>query len=423
MSGKARRGGLARGAAEVVKHVARRTGLLPAGTPDRLADDEKLLDGRFDQTVMVYFPDTRANLYQLRQWYAPLLALNERHPVVIVLQDSRAARLVRQELDLPAVVIAHYGRLDALLSRSDVKLALYVNHNPQNFAALRFTSLAHVYLTHGDSDKGVSVSNQSKAYDFIFVPGQAAVDRIQAYTMFYDAAPHCVLIGCPQLDVDRPTEGAATPGGRPAVLYAPTWEGAQPSMAYGSVASHGPAIVRALLEDGRFAVAYRPHPLSGISSVEYGDADAEVRRLVTEAAVADPGAGHRVETEHSVNDSLARADLLVTDISAMAIEWLPSGKPMVITEPASSAVVTARTRMLDVVPRLPVTDLPGLAALVADQLDRDPARAARAGLVDYYLGDTTPGAATKSFLDACTRVISERDEAWAVVSARGPAGP
>jgi hypothetical protein len=79
--------------------------------------------------------------------------------------------------------------------------------------------------------------------------------------------------------------------------------------------------------------------------------------------------------------------------------------------------------MLDVVPRLPVTDLPGLPALVADQLDRDPARADRAGLVDYYLGDTTPGAATKSFLDACSRVISERDEAWAVVSAQGPAGP
>ena len=423
MSGKARRGGLARGAAELVKHVARRTGLLPAGTPDRLADDEKLLDGRFEQTVMVYFPDTRVNLYQLRQWYAPLLALNERHPVVLVLQDSRAARLVRQELDLPAVVIAHYGRLDELLSRSDVKLALYVNHNPQNFAALRFTSLAHVYLTHGDSDKGVSVSNQSKAYDFIFVPGQAAVDRMQAYTMFYDAAPHCVLIGCPQLDVDRPTAAAPPPASRPTVLYAPTWEGAQPSMAYGSVASHGPAIVRALLGDGRFAVAYRPHPLNGISSVEYGDADAEVRRLVTEAAAADPGAAHRIETERTVNDSLAGADLLVSDISAMAIEWLPSGKPMVITEPVSSAVVTARTRMLDVVPRLSVTDLPGLAALVADQLDRDPARAARAGLVDYYLGDTSPGAATKSFLEACTRVISARDEAWAAVTGRGPAGP
>jgi CDP-Glycerol:Poly(glycerophosphate) glycerophosphotransferase len=423
MSSKARRGGLARGSAELVKNVARRTGLLPAGTPDRLSDDEKLLDGRFEATVMVYFPDTRVNLYQLRQWYAPLLALNDRHPVVVVLQDSRAARLVRQELALPAVVIGHYERLDELLSRSEVKLALYVNHNPQNFAAMRFTSLAHVYLTHGDSDKGVSVSNQSKAYDFIFVPGQAAVDRMQAYTMFYDAAPHCVLIGCPQLDVDQPTVGAPPSAGRPTVLYAPTWEGAQPSMAYGSVGSHGPGIIRALLGDGRFAVAYRPHPLSGIASAEYGDADAEVRRLVTEAATQDPGAGHRVETDRPVSDSLAGADLLVTDISAMAIEWLPSGKPIVITEPASSAVVTARTRMLDVVPRLLVSDLPGLGALVADQLGRDPTRAARSELIDYYLGDTSPGAATRNFLDACTRVIAARDESWAAVTARGPAGP
>jgi hypothetical protein len=423
MSSKARRGGLARGAAELVKNVARRTGLLPAGTPDRLSDDEKLLDGRFEQTVMVYFPDTRVNLYQLRQWYAPLLALDKRHPVVIVLQDSRAARLVRQELALPAVVIAHYGRLDELLSRSEVKLALYVNHNPQNFAAMRFTSLAHVYLTHGDSDKGVSVSNQSKAYDFIFVPGQAAVDRMQAYTMFYDAAPHCVLIGCPQLDVDRPAIGATPVAGRPTVLYAPTWEGAQPSMAYGSLASHGPGIMRALLGDGRVTVAYRPHPLSGISSAEYGDADAEVRRLVTEAAAQDPGAGHRVETDRPVGQSLGGADLLVTDISAMAIEWLPRNLPMLITEPVSTAVVTARTRMLDVVPRLSVSDLPGLAALVADQLDRDPAREARSELIDYYLGDIAPGAATEKFLDACTKVIAARDQAWAAVTARGPAGP
>ena len=79
--------------------------------------------------------------------------------------------------------------------------------------------------------------------------------------------------------------------------------------------------------------------------------------------------------------------------------------------------------MLDVVPRLSVTDLPGVVAMVADQLDRDPAREARAALVDYYLGDITPGAATKRFLDACTQVIAIRDGAWAAIRARGPAGP
>jgi hypothetical protein len=182
-------------------------------------------------------------------------------------------------------------------------------------------------------------------------------------------------------------------------------------------------MVRALLDDGRFTVAYRPHPLNGVTSATYAEADAVIRRALSEAAAQEPAAGHRVDTDCPVPESFASADLLVCDISAIAMDWLPSGKPMVITEPVSSAVVTARTRMLDVVPRLPVTDLPRVTALLADQLDRDPTRDARAGLVDYYLGDTTPGAATKSFLDACTKVISQRDQAWAAITARGPAGP
>jgi CDP-Glycerol:Poly(glycerophosphate) glycerophosphotransferase len=403
--------------------LVRRYGLLPKGLPDRYGDDERLAGSSLPQTVMVYFPGTQEDIYQLRQWYGPLRALHERHPVLVVLQDSRTARLVRAESRLAAITIARYGALDDLLSRSDVKLALYVGHNPQNFTALRFTSLAHVFLNHGDSDKGVAVSNQNKAYDFLFVPGQATIDRVQAYTMLWDVAPHCLLIGRPQLDVDHPTALAATNHNRRTVLYAPTWEGAQPSLAYGSVVSHGPTLVQALLADGRFTVAYRPHPLSGVTSAAFGHADAEVRRLVAEAAAADPVAGHRVETDRPVDDSLAGADLLVCDVSAMAMDWLPTGRPMIITEPASSAVVTARTRMLDVVPRLSVRDVPGVAALVADQLDRDPTRAARAELVDYYLGDTTPGAATRRFLDACTRVIALRDAAWGAVRARGPAGP
>jgi CDP-Glycerol:Poly(glycerophosphate) glycerophosphotransferase len=403
--------------------LVRKHGLLPRGLPDRNGDDERLAGTSLSQTVLVYFPGTQDDVYQLQQWYDPLRALHERHPVVVVLQDSRTARLVRAESGLAAITIARYAALDDLLSRSDVKLALYVGHNPQNFTALRFTSLAHAFLNHGDSDKGVAVSNQNKAYDFLFVPGQASIDRVQAYTMLWDVAPHCLLIGRPQLDSNPSSEKAATKSSRPTVLYAPTWEGAQPSLAYGSVVSHGPTLVRSLLDHGRFTVAYRPHPLSGVTSAEYARADVDVRRLITEAAAADPVAGHRIETDCPVNDSLARADLLVCDVSAIAMDWLPTGKPMVITEPASSAVVTAATRMLDVVPRLPVGALPGVAELLADQLDRDPASSARADLVDYYLGDTTPGAATRRFLDACTQVIALRDEAWAAVRARGPAGP
>jgi hypothetical protein len=417
--------GLVRRLRRLAIGVVRKHGWLPKGLPDRYGDDDRLAGTSLTQTVMVYFPGTQEDVYQLRQWYEPLRALHERHPVIVVLQDSRTARLVRAEAGLPAITVARYGALDDLLSRSEVKLALYVGHNPQNFTALRFTSIAHVFLNHGDSDKGVAVSNQNKAYDFLFVPGQASVDRIQARTMFYDAASHCMLIGRPQLDADPVGAEAAQPegSGRPTVLYAPTWEGAQPSLAYGSVASHGLKLVRALLADGRFAVIYRPHPLSGVTSAPYADADAAVRRLVADAAAADPGAGHRVDTESSGNASMAAADLLISDVSAMALDWLPSGKPLVVTVPAAPEVVTAATRMLDVVPRLSVTDLDGVVTLLADELDRDPGRAARLALVEYYVGDTTPGAATKRFLDACTQVIARRDETWAAVRSRGPAGP
>ena len=157
--------------------VVRRHGLLPTGIADRNGEDDRLAGSSLTQTVMVYFPGTLEDIYQLQQWYDPLRALDERHPVIVVLQDSRTARRVRTESALAAITIARYSVLDDLLSRSDVKLALYVGHNPENFTALRFTSLAHVFLNHGDSDKGVAVSNQNKAYDFLFVPGQASIDR------------------------------------------------------------------------------------------------------------------------------------------------------------------------------------------------------------------------------------------------------
>jgi hypothetical protein len=397
-----RRGGLKRKARDLAMYAARRGGFLPSGTPDRLADDAGLT--RFDATVMVYFPDTRQNLYQLQQWYAPLRALHERHPVVVVLQDSRVAAVVRQELGLPAYVVAHYSRLDELLAASEVKVALYVNHSPQNFSALRFLSLVHVFLNHGESDKGVSVSNQVKAYDFAFVAGQAAVDRYREHTMLFDADARCRMIGRPQLDVDRPVDvaGQRMSRERPTVLYAPTWEGAQPSLAYGSVRSYGPTLVRNLLADGRFRVVYRPHPLNGLLDSTYGDADVEVRRLVSEA-------GHLVDTSRPLNAAFADADVLLTDISAVALDFLAFDKPLVVTEPASQAVVTARTRLLDEVPRLAIGDLGGVADLVAEQAESDPLGERRRDLVDYYLGDTTPGAATKRFLDACTEMVELRD--------------
>jgi hypothetical protein len=382
----------------------RRSRFLPAGMPDKLTDESRL-GRRFEQDVMLYFATTRDSLYQLRPWFHALTALDAVHPVVCVFKDSRTARVVREETGLDCVTLARYGQLDEILSLSDVKLALYVNHDPINFESLRFTSLVHVYVGHGDSDKGVSVSNQVKAYDLCFLAGQAAVDRTSTAVMLYDAPAHSVLIGQPQLDGAPAVTGRPDPD-RPTVLYAPTWEASQPSVSYGSLETHGARLVRALVGDYR--VVYRPHPLNGVIRPSYAAADAAVRELA-----------HRVDTaDVPIEQSFADADLLVTDVSAVTLSWLPTGKPLLVTTPT---VPYPPSPLMDVVPLV----APGapFAAVVAEHLADDPTGPARVALLEHYLGDPTPGVATARFIAACEDAMALRDREWSARRAAGATGP
>lgn len=382
----------------------RRSRFLPAGMPDKLTDESRLARP-FEQQVMVYFPTPQDSLYQLRPWYRALHALDDVHPIVCVFKDSRTAALVRAEAGFDCVTLARYGQLDEILALSDVKLALYINHDPVNFESLRFTSLVHVYLGHGDSDKGVSVSNQVKAYDYCFVAGQAAVDRTATAVMLYDAAARSVLIGQPQLDGATDVVGAASSDGRRTILYAPTWEASQPSVSYGSLESHGQELVRAL--SGTYRVIYRPHPLNGVIRPSYAAADAVVR------ALAD-----RIDTSAPLEQSFADADLLITDVSAVTLSWLPTGKPLLVTTPT---VAHPPSRLMDVVPKLAVTA--DFLAAVGEQLDNDPSKPAREELTAHYLGDPTPGVATDRFITACEDMMILRDREWAARKSGGAIGP
>lgn len=381
----------------------RRSRFLPSGMPDKLTDEHRL-GVPFSQEVMVYFPTTLDSLYQIKPWIPALTTLDAQHPLVCVFKDSRTAAAVREATGFDCVTLARYGQLDEILAVSDVKLALYINHDPVNFESLRFTSLVHVYLGHGDSDKGVSASNQVKAYDFCFLAGQAALDRTAAATMLYDAASRSVLIGQPQLDSLQVT-GTPAPDGRRTVLYAPTWEASQPSVSYGSVESHGERIVRALRDTYR--VVYRPHPLNGVIRPSYGAADARVREL-----------SHRVDTDVTLEQSFADADLLITDVSAVTLNWLPTAKPVLVTE---TATALPPSRLMQAVPLLGADA--DVARAVGEHLEHDPAAAARADLVEYYLGDPTPGVATARFVAACEDAMSVRDREWAAARERGATGP
>lgn len=388
--------------------LIRRLGLLPGGTPDRIGQDRALRATALPHEVMVYFADTVGSLYQIEQWYEPFRALNEKHRLVVVMADSRTAKRVRAQSGLDVIVVGKQSTMEALVAKSNIRVTLYVNHNPENFAHLKIGSMVHASLMHGDSDKGVTVSNQTKAYDFSLVAGQAAVDRMAAFSTFYDAAARCIPIGRPQVDSlstldTRP--GSTAPR---VALYAPTWEGPQPSAAYGSIESHGLRVVESLIADG-WQVIYRPHPLSGIRSQQYRDADQRIRSVLVDAESRSPR-GHHTDANPSARHSFESASVMVCDISGVAMDWLPTGKPLIITHPVGSGVSVAQSPLTALVPRLYERAVESTATLAREQVYQDPLFEERSKLVHYYLGDQRPGSSLASFVGAVERMMTLRDD-------------
>ncbi|MCW2798642.1 MAG: glycosyl transferase [Aeromicrobium sp.] len=369
----------------------RRSRFLPATTVDRVADVDRL-NIALTQSGLVYFATSQATLYQIRPWLPALRRLDAEVPLAVVFRDSRAAAIVRAESGLDCFTVGTQADLDGIVTRSDVKLALYINLDPLDFDCLRFGSMMHAYIGHGDSAKAVFASNQVKAFDRYFIAGDAAAARLERELMEFDPATRCVKIGQPQLDGFEPSP--PTEGARPVVVYAPTWEGAQNSQSSSSLLTHGPAIVDALVQDGRFDIVYRPHPLTGSEDPRLGEVDAAIRRTLA-------GSGHRVDASPTLATAFDGASVLITDVSAAASFWLVTGRPMIVT---SGGV--AEPMFGSRIPSLGSGDAPRTAEIVASLL-ADPPNLL--GVVAEHLGDTTPGAATSAFVAACITTIEQRD--------------
>ncbi len=210
-----------------------------------------------DVSALAYFADDPTRVYQLLQWLPVLETLDHRHPVGLVLRDQESAALVQGRTELPVFVAPSFPELTALYDDLDADIVLYVNNSIFNFQSLIDGRLLHVHVNHGESDKQSMASNNAKAYDRVFVAGEAAVQRHEAGLMEFDIG-RLVRVGRPQLDL-RPVS-LLPPTPRRTVLYAPTWEGDAEYNDYTSVDVMGPAIVRAVLDVPDVRLVYKPHP-------------------------------------------------------------------------------------------------------------------------------------------------------------------
>ena len=358
--------------------------------------------------IAVYFADTRVNLYQIRQWYAPLAELAKLHPVAIITRSPGAALTLLDESPVPVVYRRRVVDLEEFVAQQDLRLVLYVNQNQKNFQMFRYGRMWHVFVNHGESDKMYMTTNQFKAYDYALVAGQAALDRLSRKLWAYDVEHRAIPIGRPQAD-HFSGELRYPDDDRIVVLYAPTWEGDRPTAAYGSIATHGATLASAVLASPRHRLVYRPHPRSGVISREYRDAHRSITAAIEDANRADAGAHHVYDDGPELGWQLAAADVAITDISAMIYDRLATGKPILVTRPSSPEAEIDEDGFLGVADWL-TADQAGDILKVVERALLDPAaREKLATWSTHYFGDTTPGVATQRFHDAIDALIAEWD--------------
>lgn len=396
------------GARAVVVTAMRRAGLVPGGQADLVGEDATVIDEALDHRVMVFFPDPPENYYQLHQWIEPLRALDREHRVLVVCQDSRTAAALRKDSPLDCRVIARNRTLETVVRDSNFGLCLYVGQANANAVALRLNRLAHVFLSHGESDKLVTVSNLEKSFDQVFVAGEAAVDRHRRSLMFFEP-DRLIQVGRPQARSFSPPAADAPV----TILYAPTWEGSQEINEYSSLKTHATAILESAVATNTHTI-FRPHPRTGRSDRTYRD---------TLASIIEYTARHsdliEYDTSDDPTDSMARSHILISDVSAMAVDWLATVRPLMVTRPTAPKATVVNSRLLATVPRLDIDDASQATSIATALLGDDSAIADVAELRSYYLGASSGN--PRAFVKACGDILARRDGAWASIQNEGGA--
>lgn len=300
----------------------------------------------------------------------------------------------------------------ALLDRADFRAVIYVNNGWTNFQALSFQRAVHIHVNHGESDKICMVSNQAKAYDKVFVAGQAAVDRHRTAIAWFDDS-HLVRVGRPQLDLN--VDAALPESTRTTFTYAPTWEGEDDANNYSSVDLYGPRIITALLAQPNARVVYKPHPRVVDSD------DARIRaghqaiaHSIEAAAKSDSSAGHAMLTDADMLGVLRSTDVLVADISSVTLDFLYSRPqaPIVLTDRRSNreglvleSPLAQSTYVVDSTTIDSFTE--DLTVLVSD----DEFATARERMRGHYFDNLAPGESTDRFWREVRRAMDEHDAA------------
>lgn len=370
--------------------------------------------------AILYFSGPPAAVYQVNMWLRTMEQIG--HRVLVVLRE-RANLEDLAPTTLPVIVIP--TSTDLMNFRlPTVRAAFYVAHVGKNIHLQREPRMKHVFIGHGESDKVASINPITKGFDEVWVAGRVSRERWEAARVgVRDDA--IVEVGRPQLGV---IGGPAPRDGRPlSVLYAPTWEGWTNDRFASSVPTMGVDIVRWLLARPNTRVVYKPHPLIGSVSSAARRANLAIISLVNgspSAGELDPPGGPQDWEVVPDRDLVVapdgaplygcfnHADVLIGDISSVIPDFLASGKPYVVPNPAGRRHGDLRDELAST--RGAYLLDPGRETwegVLEDAVGPDSMAGARARLREDLLGPRVADP-VQPWQDALTRLIDRANAEW-----------
>ncbi|MDQ1547317.1 MAG: hypothetical protein QOH69_2221 [Actinomycetota bacterium] len=282
--------------------------------------------------ILVHFNARASSAYAITEWMTVLERLAQDHRVVILTVD----RLPWHFDTIPptAIPLVHLGGAEAIESFVEqvptLTLALYPRNTSPNKNLLRVPGLYDVYIGHGESDKAEAANPAVRAFDEIWIAGEAARARyLDANVGVHE--DQLRTTGRPQVGELLELAASTTSGPKKSVVYAPTWEGYYADDGYSSIVTHGDAVVSALLDRDDVTVTYLPHPALGTLNRRFADASSSVVSRLRRAGGRSVIAGSLSE-RYKV---LAAADVLVTDIGTDVVDFLALDRPYFLVDDAT----------------------------------------------------------------------------------------
>ena len=288
-------------------------------------------------------------MYQVNDWLRVLPEVAKTVSLSFVCRDQTTAQIVAGRTDIPVFHSPDQATTETLFYKLRVGVVLYLNQYRMNFDATGYSDAFHVFVSHGESDKSYMSQNSLKIFDYFFVAGEAARGRISRALPSVPSG-NIIPIGRPQLHFPpaMPSDINLNPD-LPTLMYAPTWEGTSKSMAYSSVVSHGVALAKQMIEREEVNFIYRPHPFLGLHSLTHGKADKRIRQIIAKQRSQSPPHSTWVD-ESEFGWHLSRVDWLITDVSAVAYDWLATKRPALVCDPGNSPL--PESDLFDVFPTI-----------------------------------------------------------------------